>query len=421
MSEQGMEPEGSAPEPPTSAPGAEPSSGEQPAAPAAAASRSQLLLPVVVAVVAVVLAAASIGALVGHKLWKTPSSTAAPAFVAPPTSGGNGGGGGGGSSSGGSIAAQVAPALVNVNSSFSYQGGAGAGTGIVVGSNGLVVTNNHVIDGATKITATDVGNGKTYDATVVGYDPSHDLAVLQLSGASGLTTAKLGDSSALSVGDSVVAIGNAGGAGGTPSSAEGSITALDQSITAGDELGGSSEQLSGLVQTDAGIQPGDSGGALVDSQGRVIGIITAGSSGFEAVYSGGEGFAIPINQAISTGKQIQSGHGSATVHIGPTAFLGVVVASPGSGFGGFGGFGDGSTTSSGVQIVRVAGGQPAQKAGLSAGAVITAIDGRSVDSPSTLSSIMLGHHPGDSVQLQWSDGSGTAHTTKVQLGSGPPA
>jgi len=420
MSEQGMEPEASNPERSTNP---EPSAGAPPAAPAEGGppspSRSQIVLPVVVALVAVVLAAASVGALVGHNVWKTPRSTALPAAVSspsavsPPSSGGSGG------SSAGSIAEQVAPALVNVNSSFSYQGGAGAGTGIVVGSNGLVLTNNHVIDGATKVTATDVGNGKTYDATVVGYDPSHDLAVLQLQGASGLATAKLGDSSALSVGDSVVALGNAGGAGGTPSSSEGSITGLDQSITAGDELGGSSEQLSGLIQSDAAIQPGDSGGALVDSQGRVIGIITAGSAGYEAVYSGGAGFAIPINQAIATGKQIQSGHGSATVHIGPTAFLGVVVSSFGNG-GGFGGLGDGST-GAGVQIVRVADGQPAQKAGLSAGAIITAVDGRSVDSPSTLSGIILGHHPGDSVQLDWSDGSGATHSAKVQLASGPPA
>ena len=143
-----------------------------------------------------------------------------------------------------------------------------------------MLTNNHVIDGATHITATDIGNGKTYEATVVGYDPSHDIAVLQLQGASGLATAKLGDSSKLSVGDAVVGIGNAGGAGGTPSIAGGAITGLDRSITAGDELGGKTEQLTGLIETNADIQAGDSGGPLVDSQGTRDRHDTAGSAGF---------------------------------------------------------------------------------------------------------------------------------------------
>src|SRR5262249_58525303 len=128
------------------------------------------------------------------------------------------------------IAAKVSGALVDINVTFAYQG-AGAGTGIVVSSSGEVLTNNHVINGATRITATDVGNGRTYDATVVGYDPSHDIAVLQLKGASGLATATLGNSSKLSVGDPVVGVGNAGGVGGTPSSAGGKVTALDRWIT----------------------------------------------------------------------------------------------------------------------------------------------------------------------------------------------
>ena len=144
-------------------------------------------------------------------------------------------------------------------------------------STGEILTNNHVIDGATSISVTDVGNGKTYKATVVGYDKSHDIAVLQLQGASGLKTAKIGDSSKATVGESVVAIGNAGGTGGTPSAAGGSIVALNQQITASDELGGASEQLTGLIEVNADVQPGDSGGSLVDSAGQVIGIDTAAS------------------------------------------------------------------------------------------------------------------------------------------------
>ena len=197
---------------------------------------------------------------------------------------GDGSGGSSSASSGSSgdtaaIAAKVSPALVDINSTFSYQSAQGAGTGIVLTSNGEILTNNHVINGATKISVTDIGNGKTYNANVVGYDATGDIAVLQLQGASGLQTAKIGDASKAAVGESVVAVGNAGGTGGTPSSAGGSITALNQSITAGDDLDGANEQLSGLIQVNADIQPGDSGGSLVNTAGEVIGMDTAASQG----------------------------------------------------------------------------------------------------------------------------------------------
>ncbi len=241
---------------------------------------------------------------------------------------GSGGSTGGSGSGGGTadmnvIAAKVSPALVDVNTVLSYQSAQGAGTGIVVTSNGEIVTNNHVIDGATDISVTDIGNGKTYNAAVVGYDSTHDIAVLQLQGASGLKTATLGDSSKAAVGESVVAIGNAGGTGGTPSNAGGSVVALNQSITASDSLDGASEQLSGLIQVNAGIQPGDSGGSLVNTAGQVIGIDTAFSRSSPLQSSGTEGFAIPIDQALAVAQQIESGQQSTTAHLGSTAFLGV--------------------------------------------------------------------------------------------------
>ena len=295
-------------------------------------------------------------------------------------------------------------------------------------STGEILTNNHVIDGATKISVTDIGNGKSYSASVVGYDSAHDIAVLQLQGASGLRTAKLGDSSTASVGESVVAIGNAGGTGGTPTSAGGSITALNQSITAGDDLGGTSEQLSGLIQVNADIQAGDSGGALVDSAGQVIGMDTAAStsSGSFTQASGNQGFAIPINEALSTASQIESGQGSATAHVGATAFLGVLIspsgeqASPGSysgdGSGTFGGSG-----TSGASVSGVVNGGPAQQAGVAAGDVITSLNGKTVGTASDLSKLMVSYHPGTEVQLGWTDTSGQSHTNIVDLGSGPPA
>ena len=185
------------------------------------------------------------------------------------------------------IAARVDPGLVDVISTDGYQQATSEGTGIVLTSTGEVLTNNHVINGATSIKVVDVGNGKTYTAAVVGYDATQDVAVLQLQGASGLTTASLGDSSSVQTGDSVVALGNAGGKGGTPSVATGSVTALNQSITASDDLSGVSEQLTGLIETNADIQPGDSGGSLVNAYGEVIGMDTAASSACQSGQSAG--------------------------------------------------------------------------------------------------------------------------------------
>ena len=193
-------------------------------------------------------------------------------------------------------------------------------------SNGEILTNNHVVDGATKISVTDIGNGKTYAATVVGYDLGHDIAVLQLQGASGLKTAQLATSKP-SVGEAVVAIGNAGGTGGTPTSAGGSVTALGQSITASDELTGSSEQLSGLIEVNSNVEAGDSGGPLVNAAGQVIGMDTAASQSFAFSAQGNAGFAIPISTAIPVAKDIEAGQAGATVHIGSTAFLGVLIGS----------------------------------------------------------------------------------------------
>ena len=175
-------------------------------------------------------------------------------------------------------------------------------------SNGEVLTNNHVVDGATKISVTDIGNGETYSATVVGYDLGRDVAVLQLQGASGLKTAQLATSKP-SIGEAVVAIGNAGGTGGTPTSAGGSITALGQSITASDELTGSSEQLSGLIEVNANVEAGDSGGPLVNAAGQVIGMDTAASQSFAFSAQGNAGFAIPISAAIPIAKDIEAGRG----------------------------------------------------------------------------------------------------------------
>jgi S1-C subfamily serine protease len=249
------------------------------------------------------------------------------------------------------IAAKVDPGLVDVVTTLGYQSGKAAGTGMVLTSTGEVLTNNHVIDGATSIKATDVGNGRTYTAKVVGYDKTHDLAVLQLQNASGLQTVTLSSAGAQS-GQKVVALGNALGKGGTPSVVSGRITGLSQSITASDQGAGDSEQLTGMISHNAPIQPGDSGGPLANTEGEVIGMNTAASDSSSSgspsqssqAQTATQAFAIPITRASSIAGQIEAGTPSSTVHIGATAFLGVETSPSGTGsFGGnipgFGGSG----------------------------------------------------------------------------------
>ena len=283
-----------------------------------------------------------------------------------------------------------------------YGSAEAAGTGVVLTSNGEILTNNHVVDGATKVTVTVVSTGQSYAAKVVGTDATDDVAVLQLSGASGLSTAKL-SSDAVSVGDAVTAVGNAGGTGGTPSAATGTVTALDQSITASDEGGSDPEQLTGMIQVDADIQAGDSGGPLYDSAGEVVGIDTAASSGQSGATVG---FAIPIAKAVSIADRIESGEDSATIQQGTPAFLGVQLAQDATG---------------GATISGVVDGSPAADAGLQAGDTITAVGGTTVDSADALSAAMTKQNPGDQVRVSWVDSTGTTHTATITLVAGPAA
>lgn len=305
-----------------------------------------------------------------------------------------------------SITSKVDPALVDIDTDLGLEGGQAAGTGMVVTSGGEVITNNHVITGATSITATDVGNGATYTARVVGYDYGHDIAVLQLEGASGLKAVSVGDSGSLRVGESVATIGNAGGVGGTPSAAAAKVTALDQSITAGDEIDGGQERLSGLIQLGGDLQPGDSGGPLVDDSGEVVGMDTAASATFQFESSADEGFAIPIDQVLAIAGQIREGESSSTVHIGATGLLGVLVQSAGS---------------EGALVENVLSGTPAADSGLEAGDTITGLDGSSVSTPTALTGLMLAEHPGEKVTITWLTPKGTRQTATVTLASGPPA
>lgn len=307
-------------------------------------------------------------------------------------------------------AAAVSKGLVDINTNIGYDGSRGAGTGIVLSADGLVLTNHHVVAGATKIQATDVGNAKTYDATVVGYDSTHDIAVLRLKNASGLTVAPLGTSSSVKVGDAVVAVGNAGGVGGKPSAVAGHVLAIDQPITVTDEIDGTAHRLTGLIQFDAAVQPGDSGGALVDAAGKVVGVVTAEgrSESSSDVSVSVEGFAIPIDQAMSIGQQIISGKSSSTVHIGETGFLGVQIAS-----------GQRASSSGGVLVGSVVSGSSAEQAGIQPGDVITSVGGRSVSSAADLRAAVSAHPAGDTVKVAWTDQTGQQHSASIRLGAGP--
>jgi S1-C subfamily serine protease len=340
------------------------------------------------------------------------------------------------------IASKVDPGLVDIVTNLGYQNGQAAGTGMVLTSSGEVLTNNHVIRGATQIKARDVGNGRTYTAKVVGYDETDDVAVIQLQGASGLQTVNT-SSAGVSVGQKVVALGNAEGKGGTPSKAVGKVTGLGRTITASDESSGTSEQLSGLIQTNAPIQPGDSGGALVNQAGDIVGMNTAASTGASTTSFQGQSsqqtqaFAIPISKAERIAGQIEAGNGSAKVHIGQTAFLGVQISTGstgsgdfgglGGGFGGSGGFGGGSgstggsTAGNGALVAGTVSGSAAAQAGLTEGDEITSVAGHTVTSASGISSTLATYHPGDKISIGWTDQEGQSHTATVTLTNGPAA
>ncbi len=227
------------------------------------------------------------------------------------------------------VEAAVSPGLVVITSNLKYagNGAAAAATGMIISRSGLVLTNNHVINQTTGLKATVVSTGKPYTARWLGYDKGSDVAVIQLEGASGLTPVPIGNSANVKVGDQVVGMGNADGTGHL-SYAPGTITNLNQTITASDDgSGAASERLTGMLQTSAHIIPGDSGGPLVNTDGKVIGMDTAASTGSFNNASQDVGFAIPINRALTIAHKIISGRQGPGLQIGSSGFVGVLVPS----------------------------------------------------------------------------------------------
>ncbi|WP_348788569.1 trypsin-like peptidase domain-containing protein [Leifsonia sp. NPDC080035] len=308
--------------------------------------------------------------------------------------------------------------VVDITSELGYDQAESAGTGLVLTSTGEILTNNHVIEDATSIRVTVVATGASYAATVVGTDATDDVAVLQLSNASGLGTAHLDTAGDVALGDAVTGVGNAGGVGGTPSASPGTVTALDATITTQAEQSAASETLNGLIETDADIQAGDSGGPLFNASDEVIGIDTAASQGGET-----QGYAIPIEDALAIAGRIEAGQASSTITIGYPAFLGVEVA-PSAASGAsdpYGSSAESSGTVTGAAVSGVIEGGPASAAGLAAGDTITALNGTPIASAQALTQALGTLAPGRRVSLTWTDTAGAAHTAEVTLAQGPAA
>jgi putative serine protease PepD len=295
------------------------------------------------------------------------------------------------------VAAAVQPSVVSI-AVQGQGGGGGEGSGVILASDGTVLTNNHVIEGAANggsITVT-FADGRTGAASIVGRAAEDDLAVIRVRGVSGLTPATLGSSASMHVGDTVLAIGSPLGLEGSVTS--GIVSATHRSITLGGGSQAGSSTVVQALQTDAAINPGNSGGPLVDGEGRVVGITTAiASLGSQSGQTGniGLGFAIPIDsakriaEALAKGQQPQH------------AALGVRLALDQTG---------------GATLTSVDSGGAANKAGLRAGDVVTGVDDVLIGDGRDLSATIRAHNPGDTVTISYTRG-GSGHRVTVALGT----
>jgi S1-C subfamily serine protease len=281
--------------------------------------------------------------------------------------------------------------------------GTSAGTGMILDADGTVVTNHHVVEGATSIEVTDVSTGRGYAATYVGGNATTDVAVLRLKDASGLTPVRLSGTPA-AVGDDITAVGDAGGDGGSLTAATGTVAALHDDITVdGSEgYGGSGgSRLTDLILMDAYVIPGDSGGAVLDSTGRVVGMNVAASSGSAQVT----GYAIPIATVERVVQQIESGDTGHGVKLGYDGYLGVALA----------------PDVSAPLVAGVVEGGGAARAGIGAGDTITRVDGQAVGTAQALQRAIAAHAPGDRVVVSWTTAAGSRRSASVTLGTAPIA
>ena len=288
-------------------------------------------------------------------------------------------------------ASPIGTGVVVINTNLRLEDTWAAGTGMVLTSSGRILTNNHVIAGATTIRVAVPNTTHRYAARVVGYDIADDVAVLQLQRATNLSTVTIGSSAALTVGTSVTAVGNSGGLGRLIA-AHGRVIRLRRSITVVNDIGQRS-WLAGVIETSASLRPGDSGGPLLDRTGRVVGMDTAAAFG-------GSAYAIPIATAARVTNQIVAGKRSSRVHVGATAFLGIRVQ--------------------GTTVDDVVRGSPAYKAGIKPGDLIISVGGKRVTGEAGITAAVLAHKPGQVIKVVYTDETGAPRTAKVKLASGPP-
>jgi Trypsin-like serine proteases, typically periplasmic, contain C-terminal PDZ domain len=368
-----------------------------------------IALSVIVAVIAAGGSGIGVGLGLSKALGTRTATVQSPIAIASPITPSNGSNG---SLDAHGIAATVDPAIVDINTIVGS--GQAAGTGMILTSDGEVLTNNHVVKGSTTINVTIAGRSSTFTAHVVGVAPAADVALIQIEGVSGLPTVTIASSANVKVGDPIVALGNALGAGGSPSVSSGSVIALNQTITAS-EGGGQSEQLDGMIQSDAPISPGDSGGPIVNSAGQVIGMITAGDvQGFRSQTSA-VNYAIPSDTALTFVNRIRAGETSAAITYGQVGFMGVSVrdltAAIASQLG--------LSISSGALVVQVQSGSPADSAGITPDSVITKVGDAKITTSDSLGTAIKAHKPGDSVSVTWVDQRGTHTSTLTLAGVNP--
>ncbi|MFE7416593.1 trypsin-like peptidase domain-containing protein [Rhodococcus sp. NPDC057529] len=375
--------------------------GQAGAGSTATATKRPARTAIVVGAVALALVSGGIGGVVGSlatdrngsgaavtNSLDAPKNTATPAANAP-------------AGSVQAVANKVVPSVVQIEVATAG-GSGGEGSGIVISSDGMILTNNHVAGAAAKGGKLTVAfsDGSTADAKLVGADPVSDLAVIKVDGKTDLTPIELGTSGNVQVGQQVVAIGSPLGLAGTVT--EGIISALNRPVSTSGESGNQNTVIDAL-QTDAAINPGNSGGALVNMDGQLIGINTAiasigGSGAGEQSGSIGLGFAIPVDQArriadelVKTGKATQ-------------AVIGIQVPS--------------QDAANGATVVEVTSGSPAEKAGIPKGSVITKVDDRVITSGDALIAAIRSHAPGDNVSITYTDGNGSnSKTVDVTLGT----
>ncbi|MET8800746.1 trypsin-like peptidase domain-containing protein [Nocardia sp. NPDC004568] len=302
----------------------------------------------------------------------------------------------------------ISPVLVNITAAARPFGAAAAGSGIVLTGEGQVLTSHHVVKGARTVRVSRVSDGAVYTAEVLGYDAHADIALLSLTGARGLATARIGSSAGLRVRDEVLAIGNAGGSG-TATAVTGEISDLDSTIMALNQQDLSRQALTGMLEIEAAVSAGQSGGAVTDSTGAVVGVIAAASGNRDPPPGAAEdppnGYAVPIDAAMRIVRQIRSGTPTDSVHIGPTATLGVLIS---------------DARPLGARVDMAIRGLPAQVAGLTAGEIITSLDGRAITSAGALRAAIDSRKPAETVRLGVRAADGRERLVAVRLVAGTP-